>query len=122
MTSKLKKDDSDSKDTLKPPPKFKKKDKSKNELKTEKEGLKTKLSSVEGLLKFINKKHSSGKLDDDEYVKRSKKLQSDLKKTKKRMNIIDKLLEKLPENTINEFVQSDDFEIYEKVVKKYKNK
>jgi len=46
------------------------------------------------LLKFIDKKHSSGKLNDDEYVKRSKKLQSDLKKTKKRIGIIDKLIEK----------------------------
>jgi hypothetical protein len=79
---------------LKPPPKPKTKDKSKNELKDEKEGLKTKLTSVQDLLKFIDKKHSSGKLDDDEYVKRSKKLQKDLKKTKKRMDIIDKLLEK----------------------------
>jgi len=81
---------------LKPPPKrnIKIKDRSKNELKDEKEGLKTKLSSVQNLLKFIDKKHSSGKLNDDEYVKRSKKLQHDLKKTKKRMDIIDKLLEK----------------------------
>jgi len=86
----LKKDEGD----LKPPPKLKTKSKSKKDLKNEKEGLKTKLSSVQDLLKFIDKKHSSGKLNDDEYVKRSKKLQSDLKKTKKRMDIIDKLLEK----------------------------
>jgi len=81
---------------LKPPPirNIKTKDRSKNELKDEKEGLKTKLSSVQNLLKFIDKKHSSGKLNDDEYVKRSKKLQHDLKKTKKRMDIINKLLEK----------------------------
>ncbi|KKN07628.1 hypothetical protein LCGC14_1064950, partial [marine sediment metagenome] len=38
--------------------------------------------------------HSTGKLDDEEYKKRSKKLQSDLKKTKKKMNILDKLLKK----------------------------
>ncbi len=81
-------------DELSPPPKPKTKSKSKNELKDEKEGLKTKLSSVQDLLKFVDKKHSSGKLDDDEYVKRSKKLQKDLKKTKKRMDTIDKLLEK----------------------------
>ena len=79
---------------LEPPPKLKTKDKSKNELKDEQEGLKTKLSSVQDLLKFIDKKHSSGKLNDDEYAKRSKKLQKDLKKTKKRLDIIDKLLEK----------------------------
>lgn len=90
----LQKSDSNSIDTLKPPPKFKDKEKSKNELKSEKEGLKTKLSSVEDLMEFIDNKHSSGKLDDEEYAKRSKKLQRDLKKTKKRMSIIDKLLEK----------------------------
>ncbi|MFW9989527.1 MAG: hypothetical protein ACFFC3_12805 [Candidatus Odinarchaeota archaeon] len=90
----LEKSDSNSIDKLNPPPEFKDKDKSKNELKTEKKGLETKLSSVEDLMKFIDKKHSSGKLDDEEYAKRSKKLQRDLKKTKKRMNFIDKLLEK----------------------------
>ncbi|MFX0000076.1 MAG: hypothetical protein ACFE88_08135 [Candidatus Hermodarchaeota archaeon] len=86
----LKKDEQE----LKPPPKLKTKSKSKKDLKNEKEGLKTKLSSVQDLLKFLDKKHSSGKLNDDEYVKRSKKLQNDLKKTKKRIDIIDKLLEK----------------------------
>jgi hypothetical protein len=86
----LKKDDSD----LKPPPKLKTKAKSKKELKNEKNGLRTKLSSVQDLLNFIDKKHSTGKLNDDEYVKRSKKLQNDLKKTKKRMDIINKLLKK----------------------------
>jgi len=90
----LKKDESDEEKSLKPPPKPKMKSKSKKELKSEKEGLKTKLTSVQDLLKFIDKKHSSGKLNDDEYVKRSKKLQSDLKKTKKRIGIIDKLIEK----------------------------
>ncbi|MCK4369609.1 MAG: hypothetical protein KAW03_00955 [Candidatus Lokiarchaeota archaeon] len=90
----LKKDESDEEKSLKPPPKPKAKSKSKKELKSEKEGLKTKLTSVQDLLKFIDKKHSSGKLNDDEYVKRSKKLQSDLKKTKKRIGIIDKLIEK----------------------------
>jgi len=90
----LKKDDIDSKEPLKPPPKLKTKDKTKNELKDEKAGLETKLTSVQDLLKFIDKKHSSGKLNDDEYNKRSKKLQSDLKKTKKRIDILTKLLEK----------------------------
>ncbi|MCK4778745.1 MAG: hypothetical protein KAT57_01095 [Candidatus Lokiarchaeota archaeon] len=90
----LKKGESDEEKSLKPPPKPKMKSKSKKELKSEKEGLKTKLTSVQDLLKFIDKKHSSGKLNDDEYVKRSKKLQSDLKKTKKRIGIIDKLIEK----------------------------
>lgn len=36
------------------------------------------------------------------------------------LTIIDNLLEKLPEETINEFVKSKDFEIYEKVISKYK--
>ncbi len=90
----LEKDDIDSEKTLKPPPKLKTKDKIKNELKNEKKGLETKLTSVQDLLKFIDKKHTSGKLNDDEYVKRSKKLQSDVKKTKKRIDILSKLLEK----------------------------
>jgi hypothetical protein len=38
------------------------------------------------------------------------------------LEIIDNLLEKLPDETIDEFVKSDDFEIYEKVVSKYKKK
>jgi len=90
----LKKDETDSEQSLKPPPKLKTKSKTKKELKNEKDGLETKLTSVQDLLKFIDKKHSTGKLNDADYVKRSKKLQSDLKKTKKRIDIIDKLLEK----------------------------
>ena len=41
---------------------------------------------------------------------------------KEALEIIDDLLGKLPEETIDEFVQSEDFAIYEKVVSKYKNK
>ena len=36
--------------------------------------------------------------------------------------VIDTLLEKLPDDVIAEFAESDDFALYEKVVKKYKNK
>ena len=36
--------------------------------------------------------------------------------------VIDTLLEKLPDDVIDEFAESDDFVLYEKVVKKYKNK
>jgi len=36
--------------------------------------------------------------------------------------VIDSLLEKLPEKVIEDFVQSDDFALYEKVVSKYKKK
>jgi hypothetical protein len=90
----LKKDEIDTEQSLKPAPKLKTKAKSKRELKNEKKGLETKLTSVQDLLEFIDKKHTSGNLNDDEYVKRSKKLQNDLKKTKKRIGIINKLLEK----------------------------
>ena len=79
---------------LKPVPKLKTKGKTKKKLKDEKEGLESKLTSVEDLLEFIDKKHSSGTIDDEEYSKRSKKLQNDVKKTKKKINVIDKLLEK----------------------------
>ena len=40
----------------------------------------------------------------------------------KAFEIIDDLLGKLPEDTIDEFARSDDFEIYEKVLSKYKKK
>jgi hypothetical protein len=81
-------------DLKSPPKQKKKKGKSIKELKTEKEGLESRLSSVQVLLNSIDKKHTSGKLDDAEYSKRSKKLQNDIKKAKKRMNVIDKLLKK----------------------------
>lgn len=79
---------------LKPAPKLETKGKTNKELKQEKKGLELKLSSVLNLLKFINKKRSSGTLDEQEYSKRSKKLQNDLKKTKKRISALDKLLSK----------------------------
>jgi len=79
---------------LKPAPKLKTKDRTKKELKDERQGLETKLSSVQDLLEFIDKKHSTGKIDDNEFSKRSKKLQNDVKKTKKKINVLDKLLEK----------------------------
>jgi len=90
----LKKDEIDTEQSLKPAPKLKTKAKSKRELKNEKKGLETKLTSVQDLLEFIDKKHTSGNLNDNEFTKRSKKLQNDLKKTKKRIGIINKLLEK----------------------------
>jgi len=84
----------DTNSTLKPAPKLKTKGKSKEELKDEKAGLETKLNSVEDLLNFIDKKHTLGGLDDEEYRHRAKKLQSDVKKTKKKISLIDKILEK----------------------------
>ncbi|MFX1327459.1 MAG: hypothetical protein ACFE91_04865 [Promethearchaeota archaeon] len=91
---KKKEEEDDAETSLKPPPKLKTKDKSKKELKSEKENLETKLTSVQDLMEFLDKKHSTGKLNDEEFMKRSKKLQNDLKKTKKRINLINKLLEK----------------------------
>jgi hypothetical protein len=79
---------------LKPVPKLKTKAKREKDLKNEREGLETKLSSVQDLLEFIDKKHLSGKIDDDEFSKRSKKLQNDIKKTKKKINVLDKILDK----------------------------
>ena len=40
----------------------------------------------------------------------------------KLLPIIDELLEKLPEDVIDEFAQSENFTLYEKVISKYKNK
>ncbi|MFX1377141.1 MAG: hypothetical protein ACFFA0_15150 [Promethearchaeota archaeon] len=79
---------------LKPVPKLKTKGKTQKELKNEKKGLESSLTSVEDLLEFIDKKHSMGTMDDEEYSKRKKKLQGDIKKTKKKISVIDKLLEK----------------------------
>ncbi|MFX1454473.1 MAG: hypothetical protein ACFFDB_03780 [Promethearchaeota archaeon] len=79
---------------LKPVPKMKTKSKSVKDLKDEREGLTSKLNSVQELLDFIGKRHSSGKIDDEEYSKRTKSLQNDIKKTKKKINTLDKLLEK----------------------------
>jgi len=68
--------------------------KTKKDLKDEKQGLESKLSSVEDLQKYIDKKHTSGKINDEEYSKRSKKIQKDIKKTNKRLSVINKLLDK----------------------------
>lgn len=88
--------DDESKISLKPAPKLKKNSKSKSikELQNEKKGLETKVDSVKNLMQIIDKKRDSGKINDDSYVKQSKRLQSDLKKAKKRISSIDKLLKK----------------------------
>ncbi|MHA2283849.1 MAG: hypothetical protein ACXAC5_23660 [Promethearchaeota archaeon] len=80
--------------SLKPAPKLKTKTRTKKQLKDEREGLESKLSSVQDLLEFIDKKHSSGKINDEEFSKRSKKLQNDVKKTKKKISVLDKILDK----------------------------
>lgn len=88
--------DDESKISLKPAPKLKKQSKAKSikELREEKKGLKTKVDSVENLMKIIDNKRDSGKIDDESYIKQSKRLQADLKKAKKRMASIEKLLKK----------------------------
>ena len=88
--------DDESKISLKPAPKLKKQSKTKSikELREEKKGLKTKVDSVENLMRIIDNKHDSGKLDNESYMKQSKRLQADLKKAKKRMASIDKLLKR----------------------------
>ena len=68
------------------------------------------------LLSLLTKKESNviEKKDMMELV-----LEDDVKKV---LLITDELLGKLPEEVINEFAQSDDFELYKKVMGKYKIK
>jgi hypothetical protein len=84
--------------------------------------------------KLFSKKKKSNKKSDD--TQNTKKLEDDLnikereiqdnEKTfldediKKVLLITDSLLEKLPEEVINEFIKSKDFELYERVINKIK--
>ncbi|MHA1436422.1 MAG: hypothetical protein ACTSPD_02495 [Promethearchaeota archaeon] len=76
-------------------PKKEKKEKKidKEELQAELESLESKLNSVHNLLSFIEKKHTSGKMDEKDYEKQTKKLKNDIDKTSKRIAEIKKLLE-----------------------------
>ena len=78
--------------------------------KPKKEKIKTK-HSTPGMHHFI-----SGK---KETVVENPLLDEDIKKV---LSITDNLLEKLPEEVIDKFAQSEDFELYEKVMSKYKIK
>jgi len=78
--------------------------------KPKKEKIKTK-HSTPGMHHFI-----SGK---KETVTENPLLNEDIKKI---LAITDNLLEKLPEEVIDKFAQSEDFELYEKVMSKYKIK
>ncbi len=78
---------------LKSKPKSKPKSLSKEILEAEMQGLENKINSVRDLLSFIEKKHNSGKLDDDSYKKQAKTLKKDLKKSKKRIEEINKIFE-----------------------------
>ncbi|MFX0186693.1 MAG: hypothetical protein ACFE8A_03050 [Candidatus Hodarchaeota archaeon] len=62
-------------------------------LELELEGLESKLNSAFNLINFIEKKHESGKLDDNSYEKQTRKLQNDLEQTKKRIAEIRNILE-----------------------------
>jgi len=73
-------------------PKIEKKEESKEELKADLDNLESKLNSVLNLIKFIEKKHDNGKLDDKTYEKQTQKLQKDLDQTKKRISEIKNLL------------------------------
>ena len=62
----------------------------------------------------------------DEFIKEEKEtryekpfLDDDVEKL---LPILDELLEKLPDEVVDEFAQSEDFVLYEKVVSKYKRK
>ena len=72
--------------------KVEKKEVSKEELTAELDSLESKLNSVINLIKFIEKKHDDGKLDDKTYEKQTQKLQKDLDQTKKRISEIKNLL------------------------------
>jgi len=65
----------------------------KDELEAEKEGLESKLNSIQNLVGFIEKKHESGKMDDKSYEKQIKRAKSDIEKTNKRLKEVIKLLE-----------------------------
>ena len=78
---------------LKPAPKSSVKKKvKKKDLIAEKKALDGKLNSVRNLLDFIEKKHTSGQMDEKSYEKRSSQLKSDLITTQ---NKIDKINKKL---------------------------
>ena len=85
----------------------------KKEKKLEKKKLKAKKEKV------VKEKTFDSKKEMDDLILKEKILDNDVKKL---LPIIDNLLEKLPDEVIDEFAQSDDFELYEKVVTKYKNK
>lgn len=69
--------------------------KSKDELGAEIESLENKLKSINNLSAFVEKKFSSGKLSKSNYDKQIKKLKSDLKKTKIKIDELNKELENL---------------------------
>jgi len=73
------------------------------------------------------KKHKKERREEppalDEFIKEEKRYEkSFLDDVEKLLPILDELLEKLPDEVVDEFVQSEDFVLYEKVVSKFKRK
>ena len=61
--------------------------------------------------------HKKKKLDKDKHPHPSFEFDDELKKV---LRMTDSLLEELPEEVIDQFVQSEDFQLYEKVLNRYK--
>lgn len=68
--------------------------KTKEELQAEQESLENKLNSIRNLSAFVEKKFASGNLTQKNYEKQLKKLESDSKKTRYRIDEIENLLKK----------------------------
>ena len=67
----------------------------KDSLKSELDGLENKLNSIRNLMTFVEKKFASGNLSKINYEKQIKKLESDSKRTRYRIDEIRAQLEKL---------------------------
>ena len=99
-------------------------EKQKESKRKKKKELKGKKSEKKEVSFFKKEKEEEEKLTDvnelqKEIEERETFLDDDVEKL---IPIIDQLLEKLPDDVIEEFAQSKDFTLYEKVVSKYKNK
>jgi len=102
------------------------------------EKIKEKLAKKEEILKTKEKKKKETREQEKKPIihfrekaeKSEKTIKDDVKETdsdwdeevRQAFTIIDNLLENLPDEKIDEFVRSDDFAIYERVVSKYKKK
>jgi hypothetical protein len=102
------------------------KQKEKNIKKPEKKDIKEKPEEKE--IKVIKKKEEKEPEPLDNYIKdeRPQEKEPEISEwdedVERLLPIIDKLFDKLPEDVVDEFAQSEDFSLYEKVVLKYKNK
>ena len=100
---------------------LKEKEKKLKEKKSEKK--KIEKSKKEPLTVFKRKEKTEKKATEKDRAIFVKKEETNLdKELKEVLAIADKLLESLPDEVIDEFVQSKDFELYEKVLSKYKIK